>query len=108
MLCCLHHAAGGTFFAATKFAVKALTEGLRQEARAAKVPLRVSGISPGLVETEFFTVRAFGDENAAKAVTSSMKCLEPADVANAILWCLSAPPHMEVNDVVIRPSEQMI
>lgn len=99
---------GGTFFSATKFAVKALTEGLRQEARAAKVPLRVSGISPGTVETEFFTVRAFGDAEAAKAVTSSMKCLEPADIASAILWCLSAPPHMEVNDIVIRPSEQMI
>lgn len=73
-----------------------------------QVPLRVSGISPGLVETEFFTVRAYGDEAAAKAVTSAMKCLEPADVANAVLWCLSAPPHMEVNDIVIRPTEQMV
>lgn len=100
--------AGGTFFAATKFAVRAITEGLRQEARANKVPLRVSGISPGLVETEFFTVRAFGDESAAKAVTSSMQCLQPSDVANAVLWCLSAPPYMEVNDIVIRPTQQMI
>jgi NADP-dependent 3-hydroxy acid dehydrogenase YdfG len=73
-----------------------------------QVPLRVSGISPGLVETEFFTVRAFGDEAAAKAVTSSMKCLQPSDVANAVLWCLSAPSYMEVNDIVIRPTQQMI
>eukprot|EP00775_Hariotina_reticulata_P003582 gene3582-3848_t len=101
-------AAGGTFFAATKFAVRAITDGLRQEARAAKVPLRVSGISPGLVETEFFTVRAFGDPDAAKAVTSTMKCLQPSDVANAVLWCLAMPPHMEVNDIVIRPTQQMI
>ena len=68
----------------------------------------MSGISPGLVETEFFTVRAFGDQEAARAVTTSMQCLQPSDVADAVLWCLSAPPHMEVNDVVIRPTEQLI
>jgi hypothetical protein len=188
-------AAGGTFFAATKFAVKALTEGLRQEvrcsgwvfsgfkvkdslqaqslrhvlqwrasgfcsgelqadiwcvlvalnlgeemwpntpdisvlcipntpdvgaciaaaaacctvqARSKGLPLRVSGISPGLVETNFFTVRAFGDEEAARQVVSSMTCLQPSDVADAVLWCLSAPSHMEVNDIVIRPTEQLI
>lgn len=100
--------AGGTFFAATKHAVRAVTEGLRQEARGAGVPLRVTGISPGLVETEFFTVRAFGDASAAAAVTNSMRCLDPADVANAVLWALSAPAHMEVNDIIIRPTQQMI
>jgi NADP-dependent 3-hydroxy acid dehydrogenase YdfG len=41
-------------------------------------------------------------------VTSSMKCLQPSDVADAVLWCLCAPDHMEVNDIVIRPTEQMI
>jgi NADP-dependent 3-hydroxy acid dehydrogenase YdfG len=76
--------------------------------RARQVPLRVSGISPGLVETEFFAVRAFGDEAAAEAVTSSMQCLQPSDVANAVLWCLSAPAYMEVNDIVIRPTQQMV
>jgi len=100
--------AGGTFFSATKFAVKALTEGLRQEARSRGLPLRVSGISPGLVETEFFAVRAFGDTSQAQQVTSSMKCLQPSDVADAVLWCLSAPDHMEVNDIIIRPTQQMI
>ncbi|KAI8466605.1 MAG: hypothetical protein J3K34DRAFT_433187 [Monoraphidium minutum] len=101
-------AAGGSFFAATKFGVKAITDGLRQEARAAGVPLRVSGVSPGLVQTEFFKVRAFGDEEKAAAATSSIQPLQPEDVARAVLWCLSAPPHMEVNDVVIRPREQVI
>lgn len=55
-----------------------------------------------------FTVRAFGDEEAARKVTSSMTCLQPSDVADAVLWCLSAPSHMEVNDIVIRPTEQLI
>jgi NADP-dependent 3-hydroxy acid dehydrogenase YdfG len=61
-----------------------------------------------LVETEFFTVRAFGDAAAAAAVTRSMVCLQPADVADTVLWCLAAPLHMEVNDVVIRPTQQAI
>lgn len=99
---------GGSFYAATKFAVKALTEGLRQEARSLQVPLKVSGISPGIVETEFFNVRAFGDSEDAKRATRQFKCLQPEDVANAVLWALSAPEHMEVNDIVVRPAEQVI
>jgi 3-hydroxy acid dehydrogenase/malonic semialdehyde reductase len=62
------------------------------------VPLRVSGISPGLVDTEFFSVRNYGDEEKARAVTASMRCLDAADVAKAICWILSTPAHMEVND----------
>lgn len=81
----------------------------RPQARANGVPLRVSGISPGLVDTEFFEVRAFGDAAAAAAAKRQIsKCLEPADVARAVLGCLSAPAHVEVNDVVIRPTEQLI
>jgi NADP-dependent 3-hydroxy acid dehydrogenase YdfG len=72
------------------------------------LPLRVSAISPGLVETNFFKVRAFGDEEAARAAVSSMQCLQPSDVAEAVLWCLSAPAHMNVCDVVVRPTEQLI
>ncbi len=65
-------------------------------------------LAAGIVETEFFSVRAFGDPEAAKRATSQFKCLEPADIADAIVWCLSAPAHMEVDDVVVRPTEQLI
>jgi NADP-dependent 3-hydroxy acid dehydrogenase YdfG len=78
------------------------------QARAKDLPLRVSGISPGLVETNFFKVRAFGDEEAAKAVVSNNQCLQPEDVAEAVLWCLSAPSHVNVCDVIVRPTEQLI
>jgi NADP-dependent 3-hydroxy acid dehydrogenase YdfG len=78
------------------------------QARAKKLPLRVSAISPGLVETDFFTTRAFGDAVAAAAATSAMQCLQPSDIAAAILWCLAAPAHMEINDVIIRPTQQAI
>lgn len=101
-------AAGGSFFCATKFGVRALTDGLRQEARAAGVPLRVSGVSPGLVATEFFSVRAFGDEAKAAAATAGIEPLRPEDVAHAMLWALAAPAHVEVNDVVVRPTQQAV
>ncbi|KAG2499561.1 hypothetical protein HYH03_002506 [Edaphochlamys debaryana] len=99
---------GGGFYCATKSAVKTITEGLRQEARGAGLPLRVSGISPGVVETEFFAVRAFGDAEATRKATSAFKCLQPVDVADAVMWCLSCPDHMEVNDIIVRPTEQLI
>lgn len=72
------------------------------------MPLRVSGVSPGLVATEFFTVRAFGDADKAAAAVKGIAPLEPRDVANAILWALAAPAHMEVNDIVIRPTQQVL
>lgn len=78
------------------------------QARGAGFPLRVSGISPGVVETEFFVVRAFGDAEATHKATSSFKCLQPVDIADAVMWCLSCPDHMEVNDIVVRPTEQLV
>ena len=51
------------------------------QARGRGVPLRVSAISPGIVETEFFQVKAFGDASATQRATSQFKCLEPIDVA---------------------------
>ena len=99
---------GGGFYCGTKAALKTITEGLRQEARGRGVPLRVSAISPGLVETEFFSVRAFGDPSAASSAMGRIKALQPVDIARAMVWCLSAPDHVEVNDVVVRPTEQML
>ncbi|KAK9809154.1 hypothetical protein WJX72_010332 [[Myrmecia] bisecta] len=102
-----HGASGGAFYAATKHALKALTEGLRQEARGHKVDLRVSSISPGMVETEFNVVSSFGNEDVAKKKYEQFKCLEAADIAQAVLWCLASPDHMEVNDILIRPTAQV-
>ncbi|KAK9915872.1 hypothetical protein WJX75_005527 [Coccomyxa subellipsoidea] len=99
-------ASGGAFYAATKHALRALTEGLRQEARGRKVDLRVSSISPGVVETEFLAVHGFGDEAAAKERYSTMKALQPVDIAEAVVWCLSAPDHVDTNDILLRPVQQ--
>ncbi|KAK7086550.1 Dehydrogenase/reductase SDR member 11 [Halocaridina rubra] len=97
---------GTHFYTATKHAVTGLTEGLRQELRAMKSHIRVSAISPGLVETEF-APRMSSDEAAAKAVYSSLKCLQADDIASSVVHILGAPPHMEIHDILVRPTEQV-
>ena len=92
-------------YAATKFAVRALTEALRRELRERKSPIRVSAISPGYVSTEFadvFNARP----GAARELDQRVKTLEPGDVAESILWIVTRPPHMEVHDLLVRPTAQ--
>src|SRR5439155_1694665 len=78
-------------YAATKFAVRALTEALRQELRAKKSPIRVTAVSPGHVFTEFADVFT-GTPGAQAAIDGRFKILEPRDVAEAIVWVVSSPP----------------
>lgn len=94
-------------YAATKFAVRALTEGLRQELRARGSAARVSLVSPGYVETEFADVFA-GRDGATEALKARLghEMLRVADVARAILWVVTQPPHVEVHDVLVRPTPQ--
>ncbi|XP_066958205.1 dehydrogenase/reductase SDR family member 11-like [Macrobrachium rosenbergii] len=93
---CLH------FYIATKFAVTALTEGLRQELRDLNSKIRVSAISPGLVETEFVT-RQRGEEEGRKAYAAE-PCLQSEDVAASVCHIISAPPHVQVHDLIVRPT----
>jgi len=90
-------------YAGTKFAVRAITEGLRQELRARKSPIRVSCVSPGYVATEFAEVFA-GPGGAPQ--TPGIKTLDADDVARAVVWALAQPPHVEVHDVLVRPTAQ--
>src|SRR5262249_7638336 len=93
--------ADGAVYSATKFAVRAITEGLRQELRARQSPIRVSARSPGHVETEFAEVFSGSSE-----IYRRLKALEATDVASAILWVVTRPPHVEVHDVLVRPTAQ--
>jgi NADP-dependent 3-hydroxy acid dehydrogenase YdfG len=92
-------------YAGTKFAVRALTEGLRQELRARQSPIRVSAVSPGYVDTEFAAVFS-GSAPDAPPPARHTRVLAPEDVAAAILWVASQPPHVQVHDVLLRPTAQ--
>jgi 3-hydroxy acid dehydrogenase / malonic semialdehyde reductase len=94
----------GNVYCATKFAVSALTEGLRMDLHGTGI--RVSQISPGRVETEFSEVRFKGDVEKAKAVYADCKSLTAADVAETVLWCIQRPPHVNVQEIILYPTDQ--
>ncbi len=96
----------GGFYAATKFAVRALTEALRLELRAAGNPTRVSSISPGFVATDFFLGLDVEAQAKIRATRESVRFLDPEDIAASIVHVLEAPPHVAVHDVLLRSSEQ--
>lgn len=92
-------------YSGTKFAVRAIAEGMRQELRAMRSPIRVSCVSPGYVETEFAEVFS-GSKEAAQQTYARLKVLEARDVAEAIRWIVTQPPHVEVHDILVRPTDQ--
>uniref|UniRef100_A0A8C0V1F8 Dehydrogenase/reductase SDR family member 11 n=10 Tax=Passeriformes TaxID=9126 RepID=A0A8C0V1F8_CYACU len=95
------------FYSATKYAVTALTEGLRQELREARTHIRATCISPGLVETGFAFKLHDNDPERAAATYESIRCLKAEDMANAVIYVLSAPPHVQIGDIQMRPTEQI-
>jgi len=92
-------------YSATKHAVRALAEGLRQELRALDSPIRVACVSPGDTETEFVE-RMYRSKRIAAELKPSYRQLDAADVAEAVMYILHAPPHVDVNDLLIRPVGQ--
>ncbi|HVS09788.1 MAG TPA: SDR family NAD(P)-dependent oxidoreductase [Planctomycetota bacterium] len=95
---------GGNVYCATKHAVRALYEAMRLDM--AGKGLRFTTVDPGLVETEFSLVRYKGDAERAKQVYQGLECLRPADVADAILYALTRPPHVNVGEIVLWPTDQ--
>ncbi|XP_051534681.1 dehydrogenase/reductase SDR family member 11-like [Myxocyprinus asiaticus] len=107
---CVHkvvHNAVVHFYTATKYAVTALTEGLRQELREAKTHICATCISPGLVETQFAFQLFSHDPERAAATYKSVKYLEADDIASAVVCVLSAPPHVQIGDIQMRPVKQL-
>lgn len=92
------------FYSATKFAVRALAEGLRQELAAQNSKIRVSQISPGLVRTEFAEVLT--NKEAATAFYDSSNYLTAEDVTAAVIHVLGAPLHVQTHEVLLRPVGQ--
>lgn len=95
---------GGATYCASKFAVRALTEGLRLDLLGK--PVRVTNIEPGMVETEFSEVRYGGDKEKAAQVYKGMTPLKASDIAETIAWCVSRPAHVNIQEIVIYPTDQ--
>lgn len=95
---------GGAGYTASKHALRALVQTLRLELLGQ--PIRVTDISPGLVETEFATVRHAGNAERAKAVYQGMTPLRGEDVAAAVVWAATRPAHVNVDEIVLRPLDQ--
>jgi NADP-dependent 3-hydroxy acid dehydrogenase YdfG len=94
----------GNVYSATKHAVDAITKGMRQDLL--KEGIRVTQVAPGAVETEFSLVRFKGDEDRASKVYNDYRPLLPEDVANVVYFAASLPAHVNINDVVIMPTDQ--
>ncbi len=95
---------GGNVYCATKAAVKAISEGLKQDLLG--TPVRVTSVDPGMVETEFSEVRFHGDTERAKKVYQGVKPLTPWDVADVIFFCITRSPHVNINEVILMPVNQ--
>ena len=95
---------GGAVYCATKHAVGAITRALRMDLLGTGV--RVSTVDPGMVETEFSVVRFRGDEAKAKNVYRGMTPLTPDDIADAVLWCATRPPHVNIDEIILKPTDQ--
>jgi len=95
---------GGNVYCASKAAVRALNKALRLDL--AGTGIRVSSVDPGLVPTEFSVVRFHGDAELAAKIYENTRPLSASDVAEAIVWCASRPPSVNVESMLLMPTDQ--
>ncbi len=96
--------ANGNVYCATKHAVEAITKGMRIDLLPYNI--KVSSVSPGMVETEFSVVRYHGDQEKADNVYEGLTPLFADDIADAIEYMVTRPPHVNINDMLIMPTAQ--
>jgi NADP-dependent 3-hydroxy acid dehydrogenase YdfG len=95
---------GGGGYTASKHAVRAISKTLRLELVGR--PIRITEVNPGMVETEFSTVRFHGDAGRAAKVYQGLVPLSADDIADCVAWAVSRPPHVNVDEIVIKPVAQ--
>jgi 3-hydroxy acid dehydrogenase/malonic semialdehyde reductase len=95
---------GGNVYNATKFGVRALTEGMSLDVAGTRV--KISSVDPGHVETEFAEVRFHGDRERARKLYEGFRPLSPDDVADAVAYVVGAPEHVNIADLIILPAAQ--
>ena len=96
----------GGFYAATKFAVRAVSEALRAELKTAGSSVRVCTLSPGFVDTPLLDKYFAGREDQLKQTRESIQMLTPESIAARALHVLTSPPDVEINDIMMRSADQ--
>jgi 3-hydroxy acid dehydrogenase/malonic semialdehyde reductase len=91
-------------YVTSKYAVRGFTYALREDLLGR--PIRLTTVEPGLVETDFSRVRFRGDEEKAKAVYANVEPVRPEDVADCVLFALTRPPHVNIDEIVIKALAQ--
>ena len=94
----------GALYVTSKFAVRGFTYALREDLLGR--PIRLTTVDPGLVETDFSRVRFRGDEDAAARVYQGVEPMTPDDVAECVLFALTRPPHVNVDEIVVKALAQ--
>jgi 3-hydroxy acid dehydrogenase/malonic semialdehyde reductase len=94
----------GALYVTSKFAVRGFTYALREDLLGR--PIRLTTVDPGLVETDFSLVRFRGDEERARAVYQNVEAMTPADIADCVLFALTRPPHVNIDELVVKALAQ--
>jgi NADP-dependent 3-hydroxy acid dehydrogenase YdfG len=94
----------GALYVTSKFAVRGFTYALREDLLGR--PIRITTVDPGLVQTNFSLVRFRGDENQASAVYEGVEPLTPDDIAECVVFAVTRPPHVNVDEIVVKALAQ--
>ena len=94
----------GALYITSKFAVRGFTYALREDLLGR--PIRITTVDPGLVESDFSRVRFRGDEEAARRVYEGVEAMTPADIAECVLFAVTRPAHVNVDELVVKATAQ--
>jgi 3-hydroxy acid dehydrogenase/malonic semialdehyde reductase len=94
----------GSLYVTSKFAVRGFTYALREDLLGR--PIRITTVDPGLVETNFSLVRFRGNEQQARAVYEGVEAMTPDDIAECVLFAVTRPPHVNVDEIVVKALAQ--
>lgn len=90
----------GALYVTSKFAVRGFTYALREDLLGR--PIHITTVDPGLVQTDFSRVRFRGDEEAARKVYEGVEAMQPEDIAECVLFAVTRPPHVNVDELVVK------
>jgi 3-hydroxy acid dehydrogenase / malonic semialdehyde reductase len=94
----------GSLYVTSKFAVRGFTYALREDLLGR--PIHITTVDPGLVETDFSLVRFRGDEDTARKVYEGVEAMQPDDIADCVLFAVTRPPHVNVDEIVVKALAQ--